>query len=191
VTRALAGIFVGGVGNRMGRLAKGLMRTAEGTTLIARWQVMLERLGVGVVLVGGHLDYARFGLEVIGDEPPGIGPLGGLVALLRRANNAPTLALACDMPFVSGGLAERLLTSFPEAPILAPRREGRWEPLCARYDPARVLAGAIGQSRGGDHSLQRLLHDAGAVELALAADELGELDDWDTPEDVAAGKGQA
>jgi molybdopterin-guanine dinucleotide biosynthesis protein A len=179
------------MGNRMGGVAKGLMQTVEGTTLVARWQGMLERLGMGVVLVGRHVDYAHFALEVIADEPPGIGPLGGLVALLRRANSGPSLALACDMPFVSEGLVERLLTSCPDAPILAPRREGRWEPLCARYDSARVLTPAIAHSRGGDRSLQRLLHDVGAVELALTGDELHELNDWDTPGDLAAGKGQA
>jgi molybdopterin-guanine dinucleotide biosynthesis protein A len=175
----------------MGGMAKGLMQTADGTTLVERWKAMLERLGVGVVLVGRSPDYERFGLEVIADEPPGIGPLGGLVSLLLRANPAPSLAFACDMPFVSEVLVERLLTTSPSAAILAPRRHGRWEPLCARYDPARVLGPAAAQCRGGDHSLKRLLHDVRAVELALATDDLEQLRDWDTPEDVAAGDGHA
>jgi molybdopterin-guanine dinucleotide biosynthesis protein A len=181
---ALAGIFVGGAGTRMGGVAKGLMRTADGRTIIERWRGVLERLGLGIVLVGAGKDYSGLGIEVLGDDPPGIGPLGGLVALLRRAAGQQALALACDMPFVSGALVERLLTASQHAPIVAPRRHGRWEPLCARYDAARVLAPALSRARTSDHSLQGLLHEAGAVELSLSRHEADQLHDWDTPGDI-------
>jgi len=181
---ALAGIFVGGAGTRMGGVAKGLMRTAEGITIIERWRRILERLEVHVVLVGERDEYAEIGMEIVADEPPGIGPLGGLIGLLRRAKNAPALALGCDMPFISVGLVERLLTASPGAPIVAPRRDGRWEPLCARYDPAQVLPWAEPLAFTGDHSLNRLCRLADAVELALSHREESELRDWDTPEDL-------
>jgi molybdenum cofactor guanylyltransferase len=185
VTLAVAGIFVGGAGTRMGGLAKGMLRAADGTTIVERWRAMLERLGLEVVLVGAATDYAGLGMEIVADEPTGIGPLGGLVALLRRAGRERALALACDMPFVSGGLIERLLATSPDALILAPRRDGRWEPVCARYDASRVLTPALALARTSDHSLQRLLRDCGAVELPLEPHESGELRDWDTPEDVS------
>lgn len=185
MTPALAGILVGGAGTRLGRLAKGLMRTADGTTIVEHLSATLERLGLTVVLVGAGEAYEGLGMEVVADQPPGIGPLGGLVALFGRAGDAPVLALACDMPFVSSALIERLLAASREVPIVAPRRDGRWEPLCARYDAARVLPAALALSRSGNHSLQRLLDDAGAAELPLAPNEASELHDWDTPEDVA------
>jgi molybdenum cofactor guanylyltransferase len=184
VTRLVAGIFVGGAGTRMGGIAKGLMRTAEGTTLVERWRATLEPLGVEIVLVGDRSDYASVAMEVVADEPAGIGPLGGLVALLRWAGAAQALALACDMPFVSSRLIERLLTTSPRAPIVAPRRAGRWEPLCARYDPPAVLSRALAMTRSTDHSLQRLLQDVGAVELPLEPHQADELRDWDTPDDL-------
>lgn len=184
MTRAVAGIFVGGAGTRMGGIAKGLMRTGDGATLVERWCITLDPLGVELVLVGDRAAYAGLGMEVVADQPAGIGPLGGLVALLRRAGAAQALALACDMPFVSSTLLDRLLAASPQAPIVAPRRDGRWEPLCARYDPSRVLAPALANARSGDHSLQRLLRDAGAVELPLTPKQADELRDWDTPEDV-------
>ena len=194
MTPAVAGVFVGGRGTRMGGIAKGLMRTQRpedgGVTLVARWSALLVPLGLEVVLVGAHPDYAGLGMEVVTDEPPGIGPLGGLVALLRRARRGRALALACDMPFVSGALLERVLTSSPDAAILAPRRDGRWEPLCARYDPSRVLATASARARlhgKNDHSLQRLLDDVGAAELDLAPHEAAELHDWDAPSDIERG----
>jgi molybdopterin-guanine dinucleotide biosynthesis protein A len=186
VTRALAGVFVGGAGARMGGIAKGLIRTADGTTVVERWGALLNRLDIRVVLVGEREEYAGLGIEVVADRPPRIGPLGGLVGLLRRAEGAPALALACDMPFVSETLVERLLTTSPRAPAVAPRIDGRWEPLCARYEPQRVLPAAEELVRSGDHSLQRLLSNVGAVELPLSAQDASELRDWDTREDVDA-----
>jgi molybdopterin-guanine dinucleotide biosynthesis protein A len=88
------------------------------------------------------------------------------------------------MPFVSAAVVERLLTASPLAPIVAPHRADRWEPLCARYDPVRVLPAAESLVDTGDHSLQRLLTNVGAVRLPLSSHEAKELMDWDTPEDV-------
>jgi molybdopterin-guanine dinucleotide biosynthesis protein A len=185
MTLGLAGIFVGGKGTRMGGIAKGLLRTGEGTTIVERWRALLEPLGLRVVLVGAAGDYSGLGLEIVADQPAGIGPLGGLLGLLRRADQARALAVACDMPFVSGELVGRLLTESEDAPILAPRRDGRWEPLCARYDASRVLAPALALARTHEHSLQRLLRDAGAVELTLEPREVAQLRDWDTLEEVS------
>jgi molybdopterin-guanine dinucleotide biosynthesis protein A len=184
MTPMLAGIFVGGAGTRMGGVAKGMMRTADGRTIVERWRAVLEGLGLAIVLVGAREGYCRLGIEAVEDEPPGIGPLGGLVALMRRADAQPVLALACDMPFVSSALVERLLRAPHDAAIVAPRRDDRWEPLCARYDAARVLAPALARARSSDHSLQRLLNEAGAVALTLARHEYDQLHDWDTPGDV-------
>ncbi|HEY4015500.1 MAG TPA: molybdenum cofactor guanylyltransferase [Polyangiaceae bacterium] len=185
MNRAIAGVFVGGAGLRMGGAAKGLLPAPGGGTLVARWIELLAPRGLDVVLVGERREYAPLGLEILADAPAGIGPLGGLVALLQRASVAPALAFACDMPFVSASIVERLLAASPDAAVLAPRRGERWEPLCARYDPSRVLPLAVARARGQDHSLQRLLHAAGAQALDLTAAEAAELRDWDSPDDVA------
>jgi molybdopterin-guanine dinucleotide biosynthesis protein A len=184
MTATLAGVFVGGAAVRMGGLAKGLLRAPEGVPIVHRWRTILDALGVGMVLVGGGASYAQFGLEQLADAPPGIGPLGGLVSLLRRAGSAQALALACDMPFVSAGLVERVLRAHPGAIVVAPKRSGRWEPLCARYDAARVLPLAASQAAAADHSLQRLLDQSRAVEIVLSAAQAEELRDWDTPRDM-------
>ena len=184
MTRALAGILVGGAGARMGGVAKGLLRTTDGTTVVERWDAMLRALGIRVVLVGERDEYSALGIEVIADRPPRIGPLGGLIGLLCHAQDAPALAFACDMPFVSSAIVDRLLTASPDAPIVAPRREGRWEPLCARYAPAVVLPAAEALVASDDHSLQTLLRKVGAEELPITSGERGELRDWDTRQDV-------
>jgi len=181
---ALAGIFVGGSGTRMGGCAKGLLRAPDGKALVERTSTILRDLGARAVLVGRAEAYERLRLEVVADEPPGIGPLGGLVALLRRAGSSPVLALACDMPFVSRALLGRLLATAPGAPIVAPRRQGRWEPLCARYDAPRVLPLAAERARSVRHSLQSLLDASGAAEMPLSPREAEDLRDWDSPEDM-------
>jgi molybdopterin-guanine dinucleotide biosynthesis protein A len=185
VTRGdlLAGLFVGGRGARLGGAAKGLLTAPGGGTLLARWLAVLHGAGVEVVLVGRHEAYASAGLEVLDDDPPGIGPLGGLVALLKRARDGQALALACDMPFVSGALIGRLIAA-PPAVVVAPRRDGHWEPLCARYDAPAALPHALRRVAAGEHALQPLLDESGALPLAVDAAEARELHDWDAPGDL-------
>jgi molybdopterin-guanine dinucleotide biosynthesis protein A len=178
----------------MGGAAKGLLEAPGGGTLLDRWVALLRGAAADVVLVGEHPAYAGHaaGLEVLADDPAGIGPMGGLVALLARgveglgagASDARgrVLAVACDMPFVSMDLVTRLVAA-PDAPIVAPRRDGRWEPLFARYDATCVLPAARRRVASGALALQGLLNEAGAVALPLEPRELAELDDWDTPGD--------
>jgi molybdenum cofactor guanylyltransferase len=181
----IAGLFVGGRATRMGGRPKGLLPTASGQTIIARSRDLLGDLGVQVVLVGAHPAYGDLRIETVADAPADIGPLGGLVALLRRTGAGRALALACDMPFVSRAVLERLLRA-DDGAVHAPRRDGRWEPLCARYDAPRVVPVAERRARAGLHALQGLLDEVGAAELLLAAEEEPDLRDWDTPGDVAA-----
>jgi molybdopterin-guanine dinucleotide biosynthesis protein A len=188
VSRLLAGVFVGGAGKRMGGTAKGLLRAPEGVTLVERWRRMLESAGVDVVLVGASDAYASMGLESIPDDPAGVGPLGGLCALMRRAGSGLALAVACDLPFVSARLLDRLVTA-PPATIVAPRRDDRWEPFFARYDAAAVLPVAIELLAQDRRALQALLDAAGARELPVSEEESRELRDWDTPDDVTRDEG--
>ena len=95
----LVGIFVGGKGRRMGGVAKGLLTAPGGTaTLVARLaRVVREAFGeVDLVLVGSADAYAAQGLPSLADDPPGVGPIGGLSALLaegrRRGSPIPCCA---------------------------------------------------------------------------------------------------
>jgi molybdopterin-guanine dinucleotide biosynthesis protein A len=167
----------------MGGIAKGLLTVASGETLVGRWGRLFEELGWTCVLVGRHDAYVDIDLECVADNPAGIGPLGGLAALLARADEGRAIAVACDMPFVSIELL-RKLASYPcHAPILAAHRGSLWEPLFARYDARRVIVTAGKRARSGEHGLQGLLDAVGAQSLPLAAHEVDELRDWDRPED--------
>jgi molybdopterin-guanine dinucleotide biosynthesis protein A len=179
---AIAGIFVGGKARRMGGVAKGLLVAPTGETIVARWASIFGALGVEAVLVGASGAYSASGLASIADDPPGIGPLGGLAALLARAGDADAIAVACDMPYVTEALVARLLAHARGAPAVAPRRDARWEPLFARYAAPLALPIARRRIAGGRHGLQGLLDEAGATELPLDRAESAALDDWDAPE---------
>jgi len=178
----LGGIFVGGASSRMGR-AKGLLRGPSGEALVVQIAERLRAAGVTPVLVGVRPEYAGVGLPAIADARAGAGPLGGLVALLEAAGTQPALAVACDMPWVDAPLLARLVSA-PPAAVVAPRDSGRWEPLCARYDPAAVLALARDRLAHDQLALQGLLDAVGATPLALDDAELEKLRDWDTPDVV-------
>lgn len=193
--KLLVGIFVGGAGRRMGGVAKGLLRSPDGDeTLVTRLaRVSRETLdSCDVLLVGNAEAYAASGLEALDDDPPQVGPLGGLTALLAEAERrgAPNaIALACDMPFVSPELLRRLSTHEPTAAAVAPRSTtGEWEPLCARYAPGAAGAAARAVLERGQRSLQAVLAELGASvrELPLSDRERTALIDWDTPEDVGS-----
>lgn len=183
----LVGIFVGGRGSRMGGVAKGLLQT-DGEPLVLRL-ARVGRAALGdteLVLVGAADAYRELGLESLPDDPPAVGPLGGLAALLAegtRRGSPFVLTLACDLPFVSSNLLVRLARHEPEASAVAPKQQGRWQPLCARYDPSRALAAARAVLARGDRALFRVLDELGAVELPLAPGD--DLTDWDEPSDLA------
>jgi molybdopterin-guanine dinucleotide biosynthesis protein A len=184
------GIFVGGRGARMGYVPKGLLHGPHGATLVERLlkECELAVPGAARVLVGDAAAYTSLGLPSLPDEPPGIGPLGGLRALLQqaaRAGERAVIALACDMPFVSAHLLRRLSLEQPEATAFAPRQGERWEPLCARYDVS-AQAAVEAALAAGERSLQKVFARVGdgALSLALRQDEVGELRDWDEPADL-------
>jgi molybdopterin-guanine dinucleotide biosynthesis protein A len=180
---ALAGIFVGGASRRMGGRPKGLMLAPSGETIVARWRRMFDALGIPCVLVGRHEAYTTLGLEILDDDPPGAGPIGGLVALLTRAGGRRAIAVGCDMPFVSERLLEKLAGAPSSACALAPKRGHVWEPLFARFEGPRPLEVAVRRARGRG-ALFGVLDELDAEPLALTDDEATQLRDWDTPGDV-------
>ncbi len=181
MTDAVLGIFVGGESRRMGS-PKGLLRTG-GVSLVERWIALGAELGLEARLVGRRPEYAAWAELTLDDAPGGIGPLGGLRALLVHAGRRPALAFACDMPRVSIALARRLLGA-PDAIAVAAARDGRWEPFCARWDAERALPAVEARIARGARSLTGLLDEVGATALELSAEERAELHDWDTPADV-------
>jgi len=186
----LFGLFVGGKARRFGGIPKGLLEAPDGRSIAERTLELVRTAapGAAIVLVGEASAYAGLGLQALSDAPAGIGPLGGLSALVaeaERRGSRSALALACDMPFLSTELLLRLCELHPEAPIVAPRPPNEpWYALTARYSTSvlPVLRAMIAE---GEHKLQRIFERVpGAVELSLAELSPRELVDWDSPDDL-------
>lgn len=182
------GIFVGGRSSRMGGEPKGLLPAPDsGEPLVVRSCRLARAAGLSPCLVGRAEAYRRVlpELEIVADAPAGIGPLGGLLGLIRGAGSAPVLALACDLPHITQALLERLAGAEVRGDVLAARGErGLWEPLCARYESARVGAHLERAVAAGVRSFQRLFAQLQVDELELAPHERALLHDWDCPEDI-------
>jgi molybdopterin-guanine dinucleotide biosynthesis protein A len=172
----------------MGGAPKGLLLAPDsGEPLLVRSCRLVRSLGLSPCLVGNAEPYRALVPELvrIADSPAGIGPLGGLLGLVQSAHGAPVLALACDLPRLSEALLRKLVSTHADADVLAPRNElGLWEPLCARYDAARVTAPLQTAIAAGVRSFQRLFVGLQVAELPLSEAERADLVDWDSPEDI-------
>lgn len=183
--RLLGAVLTGGASRRMQGRPKGLLPGPDGAPLALRAAWIFHGIGVPCVLVGNRDLYGALGVEVIDDTRPGEGPLAGLEAALieaARRGAEGVLLVACDMPFFTAALLERLARA-PTAAAVAPWREGRHEPLFARYR-GDVLAEVQARLERGERGMQPLLRAVGAAPLALEAGEEALLMDWDTPEDA-------
>ncbi len=191
--RVMIGIFVGGQAKRMGGIAKGLLRapsTPNPQTLVERLSTTCAEAlpHASLVLVGQHPAYTHLRLDQLPDASIGAGPLAGLAALCgaaRAAGIAQAIALACDMPYLEPPLVQRLAAHAPDAPLVAPRLDGRWQPFFARYHSESVEALVNARLQSGKLSLQGLLTEIGAHIFPLAPGEEHQLRDWDTPEDIS------
>ena len=178
------GVFVGGASSRMGS-PKGLLlapsedgQTSE--TLVERALRVAIGAGLDPVLVGSAFPYAGIAPHVprIADAPSGVGPMGGLRAILLSGD---ALVVACDMPYVERTHLQLLMAMESDAAIVAPRAGSRWQPFCARYRAEPVVEAIDALLASGSRSLQAL-YDRVSVEVADI--DPAALRDWDCPEDV-------
>jgi molybdopterin-guanine dinucleotide biosynthesis protein A len=191
VSELVIGIFVGGSGKRMGGVAKGLLRTPDGAqTLIGRLLSVCRRAAPSATLylVGAAHDYAALGVPQLADDPPQVGPIGGLRSLLLRAQAeraTRVLALACDLPFLDEAMLHSLLEPLCGA-ARVPLADDRFQPLAAAYAPEPTLAAVDRTLAAGRHALMHVLDQLGddLEQFELDEAKARALRDWDTPEDM-------
>jgi molybdopterin-guanine dinucleotide biosynthesis protein A len=143
----LGAILAGGASRRFG--SPKALAPVGGVPVVERVRRALLGATPDVVLIAN--DPSLFAglapaLPVRGDPVPGAGPLGGILAALRWAEEEGrpgALCFACDLPFVPASLARHLAAAGQggEADAVVPESPGRRgaEPLCAFYS-VRALA---------------------------------------------------
>ncbi|HWE54795.1 MAG TPA: molybdenum cofactor guanylyltransferase [Acidimicrobiales bacterium] len=181
-----AGILLtGGASRRMGRDKATLL--VQGEALATRTATRLTQVCRPVVEVGP----GRSGLAAVQEDPPGAGPLAGLVAgyraLAASADVAAVIVVATDLPHLSAALLH-WLAGRPGPGSVVPVRDGRPQPLCARYSAADLDV-AADLVAAGARSMKALLEAVAPVLVPPAAwiEAAGDgtaLDDVDTPDDL-------
>lgn len=128
---------------------------------------------------------AGVGLRMLRDRRPGQGPLAGIEAGLPAAGGVHCFVAACDLPFLTSGVVDRLLGTLEEWVEVGPgaggRRSGEEGARLAgghggsRTDsPPRPYAAAVVPEVGGRPQPLCAAYGAGAADEASACLEEGE-----------------
>lgn len=141
-------ILAGGKSRRMG-VDKAFLELG-GETMLEIVAARLKSVLSEVIICGGNEDNGiQHGLKVVPDIIKGSGPLSGIHAGLSAAKYQKSLVAACDMPFVSAGLAEFMIEQAQGYDVAVPCHDNYLQPLFAVYDKncLSVISEAIASSR--------------------------------------------
>lgn len=145
-------ILVGGASSRMGRDKSRLVLGEQ--TVVERITRSLSQVTANVRLVGSRMD----GFSSVADVHPHWGPLGGIHAALLAATTDWSLVVACDLPFVTAELFDRLTQFCNESneAVVPVQADLRPQPLCALYRRSCLTAAEESIAKG-EHSPRALL----------------------------------
>lgn len=125
-------ILAGGKSSRMGA-EKGLQELC-GKPLISYAVQVLSGLCNTLIISSSSEAYTAYGYDVVPDEFPGIGPMGGIYSALKHSRTDKNLVLSCDLPFVTNELLSYILKNATGYQVAVPWQGNRhYEPLCGFY----------------------------------------------------------
>jgi molybdopterin-guanine dinucleotide biosynthesis protein A len=132
-------ILAGGGATRFAGRPKGLEVVGGRRILDRVVDELVAALGTPPLLVANAAEAAswRPDLEVVADDRPGLGALGGIYTAVVKGP-APVVVVAWDMPFLGAPLLRALADGLEDADACLPSSGGPrgLEPLCAAYGPA-------------------------------------------------------
>ena len=189
MSRIAGAILAGGQARRLGGVAKGALDAGRGATIVERLLGELTRAGVAEIVISANDPgpYQRYGRQIVADIHQGVGPLGGVEAVLTRlAGRADAVCLlACDLPQTTSREILALTEAFSAgtAPVvLAETGISLWHPLCSVVDSGIVASVSAAIDRG-DRGVKELWRELGAAVVHFD-DESGFLN-VNTPADLA------
>jgi molybdopterin-guanine dinucleotide biosynthesis protein A len=146
-----AAILAGGRAARLGGADKASL-VVGGRRIVDRQLALLTALSDDIrIVTSDPARYADVGVRVVADTIAGAGPLGGLYTALVDARHQRLLVVACDLPFLSPALLERLVAESEtdeERDAVVPRSGRGLEPLVALYRTRCAAAAREGIERG-------------------------------------------
>jgi molybdenum cofactor guanylyltransferase len=190
--KIIAAILAGGKASRMDGIAKGLLVDAANVPWIERLIDELAKAGIREVVLSanGPQPYLRFGKTVVADRHAGVGPLGGIEAVLHHlAGRCDAVLFApCDLPNFSAAEIRLLIQTYAmcqakagkKCVVMAETLECE-HPLCAVV-PTSVSPEISAAIEAGNYSVVRLWKTLGAV--AVRVDKPERLTNINTHEDL-------
>ena len=182
----LIAVLAGGRSRRLGT-DKAQLRFGDATWL-ERTAATAASTDLQVAVVGRPRpdDWGGPDVAFLDDAPPGVGPIGGLMAALA-ASGGPVLAIGCDTPLLDRAAFAWLLekAASDAGPLgLGVRTPSGPEPLFSVYGPD-VLPVAEAHVAAGRRSLRALLRLPGVAVIDAPPDVAAALANVNTPEDLA------
>ncbi len=132
-------ILAGGKSSRMGS-EKGLIQY-QGKAMIVYAIELLKPLCNELLISANSDAYHHLGYQVVADEIPDAGPMGGIYSCMKQAKNEVCLVLSCDMPLIQVEALTVILEYIADFDAALPRHgDGFYEPLCAAYRKSLIPA---------------------------------------------------
>lgn len=167
--RVSGAVLAGGRSRRMGRDKATIL--LNGRSAAHRAAEVLWAAGCDpVVQIGGDVST---GLEVIGDDRPGQGPLAAIATAMDAHPETWIVTVACDLVALQPGIVRALIdaASSPEVDVVV-ARTSRVEPLCSLWKP-RPCRGAIdAMLASGERSVHAALDVLRVQEVSVRGDLL-------------------
>lgn len=150
-------ILVGGASRRMGTDKAELLFNGEASVEIIAAE--LAKIASPVALVGARRHYRRLELLNVPDIHLSWGALGGIHAALATCEKTWAAIVACDLPFVTAELLERLKDFIDESTdaVVPIQADGRPQPLCAFYRRETCLPKAEETIAADEHTPRAML----------------------------------
>src|SRR5215216_6792913 len=116
-----AAVLAGGESRRMGTDKALLPLVAGGQPMLGLVLERLSSVSEDVHIVANEQErYASFGPHVVPDLHPDVGALGGIQAAITWSTHEHCLVVACDMPFLSLPLLQRMVSEPRNYDVLVP-----------------------------------------------------------------------
>lgn len=132
-------ILAGGASSRMGTDKARLL--LDGKTFIERIAGALREFTSDITVVGQEV--SDLGLKSVADIQPRLGALGGIQTALTHCQMDWAIVVACDLPFVSASLFQRLAEFRADHEAVVPIQADLVpQPLCALYKVRECLTNA-------------------------------------------------
>jgi len=132
-------ILAGGNSTRMGR-NKALLDFKGRPLIETVFRTMTELFAEVVVVTNSPEEYAFLPCPKIADIFVGGGSMAGIHAGLTWSRTPRIFAVACDMPYLDGGVIRGLAGLLGDEPVLVPETDGGLEPLHAFYSKIALPA---------------------------------------------------